>query len=488
MKRPETRYAESNGVSIAFQVFGAGPVDIVIAPGFVSNVEMWWAEPKFVHLFERYTRFARVIIFDKRGTGLSDPVVRAPTLEERADDLQAVLDAAGSQRAWLMGISESGPHSMVFAATHPERVAGLVLYGTFVARNRDGVPPIFRDDQNWETFSDATEHWGEGRSLRLFLPQAVDWPLERRFWALWERTGGSRAMAKQLYELMWDIDVSDVVHHVSVPTLVLHCEDDFIAVANSRWIADRIAGAELVTFPGGSHVPADVASVDRIADAVERFVTGSVATRDDERALATVVFTDIVGSTQHSAAVGDAEWRHVAAAHDRIFRDLLVDHRGREIKTMGDGFLATFDRPARAVRCALGFAAAVQDLGISIRAGIHIGEVEVMDDDIAGLAVTIAARVAALADPNQVLVTSTVRDLTAGSDLAYEPRGAHDLKGVPGAWTILEAVEGQEYDGELLATTEPSHDFRGRLLERVAYRSPRLARFGARVTRQLSRR
>src|SRR5437870_8334620 len=157
MKRPETRYAESNGVSIAFQVFGAGPVDIVIAPGFVSNVEMWWAEPKFVHLFERYTRFARVIIFDKRGTGLSDPVVRAPTLEERADDLQAVLDAAGSQRAWLMGISESGPHSMVFAATHPERVAGLVLYGTFVARNREGVPPIFRDDQNWETFSDATE-------------------------------------------------------------------------------------------------------------------------------------------------------------------------------------------------------------------------------------------------------------------------------------------------------------------------------------------
>ena len=488
MKRPETRYGDSHGVSIAFQVIGAGPVDLVMAPGFVSNVEMWWAEPKFVHLFERFRRFARVIIFDKRGTGLSDPVSRAPTLDERADDVQAVMDAAQSERAWLIGISDSAPHAMVFAATHPERVAGLILYGAFVARNREGVPEIFRDDKNWETFFDATEHWGEGRSLRLFMPPAVNWPMEQRFWALWERTGGSRAMARQLYDLVWNLDVSDVVHHVSVPTLVLHFEGDFIDVANSRWIADRIPGAELVTWPGGTHMPADTASMDRVADAVEQFVTGSVAAREEQRVLATVVFTDIVDSTQHSAAVGDAEWRHVADAHDRTFRDLLVEHRGREIKTMGDGFLATFDRPAQAVRCAVGFASTVRDLGISIRAGIHSGEVEVVGDDIAGLAVTIAARVAAVAGPDQVLVTSTVRDLTAGCDLAYEPRGVHDLKGVPGAWTTLEAVDGHDNGGDLLPTTEPSRNFTGRLLERVAHHSPRAARAGARTTRRLRRR
>jgi class 3 adenylate cyclase len=228
--------------------------------------------------------------------------------------------------------------------------------------------------------------------------------------------------------------------------------------------------------------------MDRIADAVERFVTGSVAAREEQRVLATVLFTDIVDSTQHSAAVGDAEWRHVADAHDRTFRDLLVEHRGREIKTMGDGFLATFDRPAQAVRCALGFAGAVRDLGVSIRAGIHSGEVEVVGDDIAGLAVTIASRVVALASPDQVLVTSTVRDLTAGCDLAYQPRGVHDLKGVPGAWTILEAVKGRDHVGGLLSTTEPARNLTGRLLEQVAHRSPRLARVGARATRRLPRR
>jgi class 3 adenylate cyclase len=486
MRRPETRYADSNGVSIAFQTFGSGPADFVFAPGFVSNVEMYWAEPKFVHLLERLSGFARVIVFDKRGTGLSDPVVRVPTLEERSDDILAVLDAAGSEQVWLMGVSESGPHSMVFAAAHPERVVGLILYGVFVARNRDGVPAIFRDESTWDVFFDATEHWGEGRSIQFFMPTAVNQPMEKRFWALWERTGASRAIARQLYDLMWNLDVSDVVHNVSVPTLVLHFEDDFIDVANARWIAERIPGARLVTFPGGTHVPADMLAVDQWVDAIEQFVTGGVAKRDDERVLATVLFTDIVGSTEQEATLGDAEWRRISAAHDQAFRDLLVEHRGREIKTMGDGFLATFDSPARAVRCARSFALAAREHGVSIRAGIHTGEIELAGEDIAGLAVAIAARVVALAGPNQVLTTTTVRDLTAGSSLAYAERGTHPLKGVPGSWTVLEAIDEHDHGGELLPTREPSLDLTGRVLEGVAYRSPRLARAGARASRTVS--
>jgi class 3 adenylate cyclase/pimeloyl-ACP methyl ester carboxylesterase len=488
MRRPETQYADSHGVSIAYQVFGDGPVDVLIGPGFVSNVEMWWSEPNFVRFFERLSRFARVIIFDKRGTGLSDPVTRPPTLDERADDMQAVLDGAGSERSWIMGISESGPHSIVFATTRPERVAGLVLYGVFVARDREGVPAIFRDEKSWEVFFDATEHWGEGRSLRIFHPPAVARPLQQRFWALWERTGGSRAVARQLYDLMWNLDVSGIVPLVSVPTLVLHFEGDFIDVANARWIAAQIPGARLVTFPEGAHVPMNVRGIDLIVDEVERFITGSVAPFVPERALASVVFTDIVGSTERSVAAGEAEWRWILEAHDRIFRDLLVEHRGNEIKTMGDGFLATFDSPVRAVRCARAFAVAVNDLGVSVRAGIHTGEIDIVGDDIAGLGVVIAARVSALAGAGQVLTTKAVRDLTSGSNLAYRPMGEHVLKGVPGRWSVLEVVDESDAGGDLLPTSEPSPHLHGRLLERIAYRAPRLARMGVRASRALPHR
>jgi class 3 adenylate cyclase len=372
---------------------------------------------------------------------------------------------------------------------HPERVNGLVLYGTFVARDRPGVPAIFRDEKDWGIFFDATEHWGEGRSLALFTPPAVNWPLQQRFWALWERTGGSRAIARQLYDLMWNLDVSDVVPHVSVPTLVLHYENDFIGVANAHWIAEQIPGAQLVVLPGGTHVPADVSVVDQMVDEVERFVTGTVAQpHDGERVLTTVLFTDIVGSTERSAAVGDAAWRLTIDDHDGVFRDLLVEHRGREVKTMGDGFVATFHSPARAVRCASAFVAAVEDLGISVRAGLHTGEIDVVEDDIAGLAVSIAARVSAVAGPGQVLSTTTVRDLTVGSNLAFKPWGDHALKGVPGTWTLLEVTDEEQADGPLLGTSEPSPHLHGRLMEHVAYRSPWLARAGARAVEKLTRR
>jgi class 3 adenylate cyclase len=288
-----------------------------------------------------------------------------------------------------------------------------------------------------------------------------------------------------LFDLMWNVDVSDVVEHVSVPTLAIHFTDDFINVDNAHWITDRIPGAQLAILPGGSHVPADIAGVDLVVDEIERFVTGTVAVREEQRMLATVLFTDIVGSTEHAAALGDVRWRQIVNAHDQIFRDQLAEHRGREIKSTGDGFLAIFPTPARAVRCARAFTAAVADLDISVRAGVHSGEIELVGEDIAGLAVAIAARVSALACAGQVLVTTTVRDLTFGSDLAYEPRGEHLLKGVPGSWTVLEAVAEHQPTAGLLPTSEPAGDITGRLLRQVAFRSPRIARLTTRSVQRL---
>jgi class 3 adenylate cyclase len=485
VQAPKTQYADSNGVSIAYQDMGAGDVALIIVPGAVSNVEVMWSEPIFYRLIRNFTRFARVIVFDKRGTGCSDPVVAPPTLDERIDDITAVMDAAGVERAFLEGISEGGPMAMLFAATYPERVQGLVLYGTFPKWDAPGPPEI--SVEPIDLFEQVAEHWGEGRSVELFAPQVAHDPIQRRMWAVWERTGASPGMVRKLVASIRGIDVRPILASISVPTLVLHCTGDMIPIAGARYLADNIAGARIVELQGGSHAPYEPEIVDQLCGAVEEFIMGSRHRPDPERALATVLFTDIVGSTEQAASVGDRTWRAQLEEHDELVRGALGRFRGREVKTLGDGFLATFDGPARAVQCARALVDDVGRVGLSIRAGIHTGEVEVLGEDIGGMAVHLAARVSALAGAGEVLVTSTVRDLVIGSDLHFTDRGRHALKGVPGEWQLLAAVgEAPAAVAEPIPTSMRAPTVTGRAMDVMAVKTPRLARAGARLSRKMA--
>ncbi|MBV8961452.1 MAG: alpha/beta hydrolase, partial [Actinobacteria bacterium] len=302
MQAPKTQYADSNGVSIAYQDIGDGDVTLVVVPGAVSNVEVMWSEPVFYRLVRNFTRFARVIFFDKRGTGCSDPVVGPPTLDERVDDIKAVMDAAGVERAFVEGLSEGGPMAMLFAATYPERVQGLLLYGTFPKMEAPGEPQL--PLESVELFSNAADHWGEGRSVELFAPQVAHDPIQRRLWAVWERTGSSPGMVRKLVQSVRVMDVRPILPSISVPTLVLHCTDDKIPIEGARYIAANIPGARIFEIQGGSHVPYEPEVVDQLCGAVEEFMLGSRQRPDPERALASVLFTDIVGSTERAAAVG----------------------------------------------------------------------------------------------------------------------------------------------------------------------------------------
>ena len=485
MQAPKTQYADSNGVSIAYQDIGDGDVTLVVVPGAVSNVEVMWSEPVFYRLVRNFTRFARVIFFDKRGTGCSDPVVGPPTLDERVDDIKAVMDAAGVERAFVEGLSEGGPMAMLFAATYPERVQGLLLYGTFPKMEAPGEPQL--PLESVELFSNAADHWGEGRSVELFAPQVAHDPIQRRLWAVWERTGSSPGMVRKLVQSVRVMDVRPILRSISVPTLVLHCTDDKIPIEGARYIAANIPGARIFEIQGGSHVPYEPEVVDQLCGAVEEFMLGSRQRPDPERALASVLFTDIVGSTERAAAVGDRAWRSELEEHDSLVREVLERYRGRAVKTLGDGFLATFDGPARAVQCARELVDEVARLGLSIRAGIHTGEVEIIGEDIGGMAVNLAARVSALAGAGEVLVTSTVKDLVIGSDLQFADRGRHALKGVPGEWQLLAAVgQAAPVSAEPLPTSMRAETVTGRAMDVMAARTPRLARAGARLSRKVA--
>jgi class 3 adenylate cyclase/pimeloyl-ACP methyl ester carboxylesterase len=484
VQTPKTQYADSHGVSIAYQVIGEGPVDLVVVPGWVSNVETIWSEPIFLRLIRNLTRFARVILFDKRGTGCSDPVAGAPGIDERIDDIRAVMDAAGVQRAVLDGVSEGGPMAILFAATYPERVQALVLYGTYPKVDAPGEPvmPLEKVDR---IGTDALDHWGEGRSLEVFAPDLAHDALQRRMWGVWERTGASPGMARALYNALRQWDVRPFLSTISAPTLVIHRTGDAIPIEGGRYLAQHIANAKLLELPGNNHVPFEPEIVDQICGAIEELVLGTRHSAAPERILSTVLFTDIVGSTERAATVGDRQWRAVLEDHDDIVRRQLERHRGREVKTLGDGFLATFDGPARAVQCARDLAEEIASGGLAVRAGIHTGECEVMGDDIGGMAVNLAARVAALAAPGEVLVTGTVHDLVIGSALRFEERGRHVLKGVPGEWPLFAAV-GEADRSELspLPTTTPATSVTDRAMDRVALHNPRLARMGARLSRR----
>jgi class 3 adenylate cyclase len=433
---PEVRYVDSDGVSIAYTVVGDGPIDLLSIPGFVSHLEVLWEAPGADAYFGRLASFSRLIMFDKRGQGLSDRPAQPPTLEQSAADALAVLDAVGSERAAVYGVSEGGPMSLLLAAAHPQRVSELVLYGTYARMLEapdypDGISRKQLDD--FITF--AKKNWGGPVALRLWAPSLADDEAVQRWWAKLLRMGTSPAGAEALIRLYGDIDARHALPAITQPTLVIHRTDDRTTpVAWGKAIAEAIPHVKYVELPGADHLP--LRDSDQIVDEIEEFLTGTRHVHEPDRMLATVMFTDIVDSTARAVDMGDRAWRELLERHDALMRQELDRHRGREVKTMGDGFLATFDGPARGIRCALSARDVIRDLGVEIRAGLHTGECEVMGDDIGGIAVNIGARVGSAAGPGEVLVSRTVTDLVAGSGIEFTDRGSHALKGVPGDWQL----------------------------------------------------
>ena len=426
---PETRYARSGDIYVAFQVVGTGPVDLVYCPGFMSHVEYAWEEPLLARFLQRLASFSRLIVLDKRGTGMSDAVTGVPTLEQRVDDIRAVMDAAGSERAALVGISEGGSMALMFAATQPQRTSALALYGAraFWIPTPEGL------ESGLDYIRTA---WGSGGSAFMYAPSLAADEGFRRAWGRWERQGASPSAALALVRMNAEIDVRHVASTIRVPTLVIQrTGDTAVEVSQGRYLAQGMPAAHYVELPGIDHLPW-VGDSDSVVDAIEEFVTGKHGTRDVDRILATVLFMDIVESTQRLATIGDRRWRDLLDTHYSILRRELARFRGREIDTAGDGLFATFDGPARAIRCAMAIRDAVRHLGIETRAGLHTGECELMGEKVGGLAVVIGARVMATAGAGEVVVSSTVKDLVAGSGLDFAPRGTHQLKGVPGEWPL----------------------------------------------------
>ena len=424
---PETRYAVSDGLSIGYQVVGDGPLDLVFVPGLLSQIDVIWTLPAAVRFFEDLASFSRLILYDKRGQGVSDPLDGPLTLEQDMEDLIAVLDAAGSKKAALVGYSEGGPMSALTAATHPDRVSALILCGTFAAGRRS---------PNFAMLERMLAEWGHGWGLKVFAPSLTGEQQMRRF-GMFERAVGSPAMARARIEVIDAIDVTPVLAGLAVPVLVLHRSGDLAVPREAAAaMAAAIPGARYLELAGDEHIPW-VGDADEVLAAIEEFLTGARAGEHDS-VLATVLFTDIVESTRMSAEMGDRRWRAIVDAHDQIVRERLAGYRGREVKTMGDGFLATFDGPARGIRCAQSIAGDLAGAGIQVRAGLHTGECKMTGDDVSGIAVSIGARVAGLAGAGEVLVSRTVKDLVVGSGIGFEPRGTHELKGVPGTWQLVQ--------------------------------------------------
>ena len=441
MTVPQTRYAKSGDVNIAYQVVGDGPFDLVYVPGFVSNIELMWEEPDYAGFLERLASFSRLILFDKRGTGLSDPVPpeELPTLEQRMDDVRAVMDAVGSERAALLGHSEGGNMCVLFTATYPERTAALVLVGCYAKRIRsDDYPWAPTLEERMAQIEETERTWGApdpASELGLAPSKGGDAAFERWLGRYWRQSASPKAAAV-LLGMNSMIDVRAVLPSIAIPTLLLYrTHDADVMVEEGRYIASRIPGSRLVELPGADHLMWTGDS-DAMLDEIEAFLTGVRRGPEPDRVLTTVLFTDVVGSTEIAARLGDRAWRALLERHHGAVRTELERWRGREVDTAGDGFLATFDGPARAIRCAVGATGSVRELGLEIRAGVHTGEVELVGDDVRGIAVHIGARVSSLAEAGEVLVSRTVADLVAGSGIELVDRGEHELKGVPGAWSL----------------------------------------------------
>jgi pimeloyl-ACP methyl ester carboxylesterase/class 3 adenylate cyclase len=437
---PRTHYARSGDVHVAYQVVGDGAFDLVLIPGFVSNVEVWWDDVAAARFFERLASFSRLILFDKRGTGLSDPVPGVPTLEQRMDDLRAVMDDVGSERAALMGISEGGPMAMLFAATYPDRTRALVLYGSFTNFVSDDDSGAYHPGKFAPLVKFIEKRWGEPATFDAMCPSLANDETARQHWARFERQSASPAAAVAVFRMDAEIDVRSILPSVRVPTLVVHRTGDRVCrVEAGRYLGKNIPEARYFELPGVDHVPW-VGDSSSVLEPIHEFLTGTPGAPEADRVLATVLFTDIIGSTERAAELGDRRWRDLLENHHTVMRRELKRFQGREIDVAGDGFLASFDGPARAIRCASTIIQELRKLGIEIRAGLHTGECERAGQRLTGLAVHIGARVAQQAGAGEVLVSSTVKDLVAGSQIAFSERGAHQLKGVPGEWRLF-AVE-----------------------------------------------
>jgi class 3 adenylate cyclase len=440
---PSTHYVKSDDVHIAYQVIGEGSFDLLFVPGFVSNIETIWQSPEQSAFFRRLASFSRLILFDKRGTGMSDRSSQIFTLEQRMHDVQAILDAVGSKRAALFGISEGGPMSLLYTATYPDRTSALVLYGSYAKRSWAPDYPFGWKDEQWQTVLDDIEyHWGSPQSLNIAMraPSIAGDPHTAERIASYYRASASPGAAGAILRMNREIDVRIVLPATRVPTLILHrTAEHVIDVGHARYMAQHIPGAKLIELAGEDHQPW-LGDRDTVLNEVEKFLTGKHQVIEPERVLATVLFTDIQGSTERAAALGDHSWRELLEAFYARVREVLKQYRGREINTLGDGFLAAFDGPARAIRCAGAIRDAVRSLNLEVRCGLHTGECEVVGNDLAGIAVHTGARVAGLAAPGEVLVSQTVRDLVAGSGLSFEDRGIHALKGVPNEWRLFRAV------------------------------------------------
>ena len=434
MEPIRTRYAKNGDINVAYQVFGEGNVDLVMVPGFISHIENYWDEPNLARWLRKVGSFARVILFDKQGTGLSDRSSKVPGMDERMDDVRAVMDEVGVDQAALFGISEGGSLATLFAASHPERSKALILYGAF-AQFKSWFPTQEALEGLFQYIDSA---WGSGESMPMFTPSMTEDPAFKEWWGKFERLGASPGAAKKIMRLNSQIDITDILPSVKVFTLVIHRADDVtVNVQGGRLLAERIPNAKYVELPGVDHLPMVGENSDRILDEMAQFLTGELRPIETESVLATVLFTDIVNSTKLAAELGNRQWRDLLERHHSLVRGELNRFRGQEIDTAGDGFFATFDGPARGIRCACAIRDAVLSIGITIRAGLHTGECEVLGDKVSGLAVHIGARVMNKADSGEVVVSGTVKDLVAGSGLRFNDCGKHVLKGIPGEWRLF---------------------------------------------------
>lgn len=438
---PETNYAKSGDVSIAYQVLGKGVVDLVYVMGWVSNIEYYWQESLMNHFLKRLSSFSRLIVFDKRGTGLSDKVTELPTLEQRMDDVRAVMDAAGSEKAALLGVSEGGPMCALFAATYPERTTALIMYGSYAKRIRSDDYPWAPTNEQREVFYDTLKSgWGGVVDLDDLAPSVMNDERFKQWWASYLRHSASPADALALAKMNTEIDIRHILTAIHVPTLIMHRSGDGDSpVDGSRYMAQQIPNAKFIELTGVDHLPW-VGDAEKLLNEIEIFLTGELHPVEPDRILATCLFTDIVGSTEKAQSLGDERWRSLLQSHNEVVRNQLRHYRGREVKTTGDGFLATFDGPARAVRCACAIRDELRQMGIEIRAGLHTGECEIMDNDIGGISVHIAARIMSKASAGEVFSSGTVKDLVAGSGIKFESRGLFSLKGVPGNWEVYSVV------------------------------------------------
>ena len=435
---PETRFARAGDLSIAYQVVGDGDVDVILVPQWLSNIEQYWEHPAASYFLRRIASFSRLIMFDKRGTGLSDSGPPTQPLEERMDDVLAVMDAVGSERAVMFGPSEGGPMAALFAATYPERCISLILYGTLARWLEAPDYPEGRSPELVNAYGQVwIQGWGSGKSLNVLAPSLARDDKFRQWWGKFERHSVRPSMVQPIFDTINATDIRAVLPAIRVPTLIVHRRDDrLVDVGNGRYLASHVSGARYVELAGQDHI-FFAGDSDGLLDEIEEFVTGSRGTHDPDRILATVMFTDIVRSTEHAARLGDRRWHELIADHDRLMQSQIAVYRGRTIRSTGDGVFAAFDGPARAIRCALAVVHASHALDVDIRAGLHTGECQLSGDDLAGVTVHIGARIADLAEPSQVLVSGTVRDLVVGSNIAFQYRGVQSLAGVPGEWRLF---------------------------------------------------